>query len=243
MREGRDGRKQLVAGAPGEEGEQGAVYVAGAEGLALLARGAIGGGRFGAALAALPDLNGDGLGEVLIGAPLGGGGNLLGVQHDAPGPGEVVLLVSDAQIVWRASGQASGEGFGSSLAVAALAGGGSLVVVGSPTADPDGKTDAGGAYLLDESGRTMAFIPGTEAGQQVVTSVLVSSDQDGDGIPALVLVPANETESSVVLEGLIWWVRSRPRPAEMRCPPEKAAVAEVAASSPRQPMGPIRPPT
>jgi hypothetical protein len=66
-----DGYRDLLVGAPDTESERGEVYLfsAGRGHLLGMLRGEVQGGRFGDALATLPDVTGDGREEILVGAP------------------------------------------------------------------------------------------------------------------------------------------------------------------------------
>jgi len=66
-----------------------------------------------------------------------------------------------------------------------------LIVEDGPRDDPDGRPDAGGAYLLDAAGNEVAFLPGEQAGARLGARVSTGPDLDGDGLPALALLDAN----------------------------------------------------
>ncbi len=165
-----DGRVQVVSGASGE---------------LLLDLPGSGLEGLGAALAASPDRDGDGVTDFFVGAP---GRKVGGVANAG-----VVLLLSGAdgallQTITGA-GQASGA-FGSSLSAARDLDGDGLpeVLVGSQEESP-GKSFAGRALLLDGATfATLATFDGADNGV-LVTGGLVG-DADGDLVPDVLTAEA-----------------------------------------------------
>ncbi len=171
-----DGREDFAYGAPGGLGA--VRVVSGWHGDALLAvPGADAGADFGDALAAVGDIDGDGVTDLLAGAP----------RSDAGGAesGDVRLLSgASGALLWAVAGF-SGEQFGASVA-----GVGDVdldgipdVVVGAPRADVPGK-DAGAARLLDgATGAQLLAWTGDANGDTFGRSVAGPGDVDGDGTP------------------------------------------------------------
>ena len=146
------------------------------------------GERLGSALAPAPG------GAVLVGLPgfQGGASSKARVRPraaDGEAAGAVILVDAQGEEQWRKTGE-PGEALGSALASLGGQGGG-LFLVGAPGADPDGRADAGGAYLLDGTGNTVVFIPGEQPGARLGARVGAGPDLDGDGLPALALVDAS----------------------------------------------------
>ncbi len=185
-----DGVKDLAVGAP-DDGP-GAVYGAGtADGsLDVLARGGAAGERFGASVASAGDVNGDGMEDLLVGAP--GAAGIQGARRRAAqstGPaGRAVLLDgASGRAIWQLQGQ-PGEELGASVARIDLPDGGGLLLVGAPGSDPGGLADAGGAYVIEpSSGGAVAFVAGDEAGTRLGAEVHPGPDLNGDGLGSVVL--------------------------------------------------------
>ncbi len=199
-----DGRPDLVAGAPGDAtagANAGAIYVfsgtsAGLGAAAkILAPDAAAGDTFGLALGAAGDVNGDGIPDVVIGAPRDDDrGNNAGAIYVAYG-GSGGLSAARMDKITAADG-AAGDLLG-----AAVAGAGDInddgfddIVVGAPGSDA-GAPGAGAAYVFLGSStgisttgtRLLAPSPATDAA--FGTSVATAGRADGDAF-ADVLVGA-----------------------------------------------------
>jgi hypothetical protein len=172
-----DGREDFAYGAPGGLGS--VHVVSGWHGDELLAvSGTEADADFGDALAAVGDVDGDGITDLFVGAPLA----------DAFGAdaGEVRLLSgANGAALWSVAGSAAGEQFGASVA-----GVGDVdldgipdVAAGAPRADLPGK-DAGAARLLDgATGLPLLAWIGDATGDAFGRSVAGPGDVDGDGTP------------------------------------------------------------
>jgi hypothetical protein len=212
-----NGIDDLAVGAPGESRERGAVWIlfraadgsvasqrvlrAGRDGLAPLSAPA----RFGASLAFLGDLDGDGTHELAIGVP--------GLADDASAEGElrIVSLASDgspAREVRIADGVGGlagpldpGDHFAAGLgALGDLDGDGvGDLAVGAPGDDPP-VTDAGAVWLLrlnsDATVASESKIGGPSFQARLGRSVCVVGDVDSDGVPDLA---AGANDSTYVL--------------------------------------------
>ena len=196
-----DGRPELVVGAPGHRNggdyHAGAVYVfdgATLPGSAKQARAAdaalfvltgdAGQGRFGATVA-LADLNGDGLRDIIVGAPSAGegkrteGGRIY-VFVSRPGePPPVTSLGADVTLV----GEAGGDALGSSLLVKDVDGDGTDDLLASAfRAGAPGKPAAGAVYVI--LGPALAVASG-EVGVAGIASAVVEGDRAGDSLIGL----------------------------------------------------------
>jgi hypothetical protein len=156
-----DGRGEAIIGAPGLAGRAGAAYVihlalgapvdlaaAAAPALALLGTDRE---RAGTAVAALRDVDGDGLRDVAIGAPrahVEGRGRAGAVYVVTPGATEGAMALADTGP--PIAGESRGDRAGGDLAAAGDATDGDEpdLVVGARTADPLGRRSAGAAYVV-----------------------------------------------------------------------------------------------
>jgi hypothetical protein len=137
------------------------------------------------------DLDGDGVHEILAGAPGadGGAGAVLAFAYAA---GDTAA--TDALATW--SGVAAGDAAGSALAVADLDGDGTDdLVIGAPKADT-GALDSGAAYVVQGTrGGSLAAlgtvaharIDGVRRSDWLASSLAAAGDQDADGIGDLLV--------------------------------------------------------
>lgn len=146
--------------------------------------------QIGTVLAAAGDMDGDGLGDILLGAPLlaNGGDDKAGAWYVVLGPGGPAMSTSAA---WGGGeGEAGGDRLGSGVSSGDLNGDGVLdVAAGAPYANQDG-ADAGHVYVhfgpvqgSKVPSRADVDITGV-AGDLAGSAVLVR-DFDGDGIADL----------------------------------------------------------
>jgi hypothetical protein len=147
----------------------------------LTATGVDVGGQFGAAVAALADLNGDGVPEVAVGAPLAAGSKGRVTIHDG----------SNLVVVRTLVGVNTGDHLGSALAVVGDLDGDGVVdlLAGAPDMDTAGH-DAGAVRLY--SGFSGALLdtllsasPG--GGDHFGTALASPGDVDGDGVDDLLI--------------------------------------------------------
>jgi FG-GAP-like repeat/FG-GAP repeat len=171
-----DGVPDLAIGAPRTSSSAGVqpggiVVRSGATGGSYLVYGPIPGAYFGAAVCGPGDLNGDGIGDLVVGAPAGYGF----VQAYAGGTG---------MILWTANGTVLYAGFGTVLAPAGDFNGDGVndVVVGAPitVAGPGGTS--GSAFVLSgATGAQLFSISGTVPGERLGNPVSKAGDLNGDG--------------------------------------------------------------
>ena len=149
---------------------------------------------FGGGIAGVGDLNGDGIGDLVVGAPAA-------FASDA-GRAYIYLLAADGSLLGddTTGSGATGDRYGSSVAVLGDVDGDGVndVAIGAPL-DDDGAADAGAVrvVLLDSRGfeRSTALIaPGSgglaatlDAGDRFGAGVAGPGDLDGDGVPDLVV--------------------------------------------------------
>lgn len=193
-----DGTPDIAIGAPGEAGTGQVYIVDGATGtIVRVIAGSVAGGGFGAALARMPDLTGDGRGELAVGAP---GANRVYVVGAATGTlirsvigpdgGRFGTAVASAP---DASGDATGDG------VADLA-------VGAPEAGASGR-----AYLVDGATgalvRTLSGVPQPDAA--FGTAVLVLPDADADGRADMAVGAPGEDRATAAAAGRVYVLSGR----------------------------------
>jgi len=139
-------------------------------------------GGFGTALASLADLDGDGVDEIVVGAPTG---DAREPEADGAGRGTVWLLSgAGGDVLGAWLGPGAGDRFGAALAVADFDGDGrEEVAVGAPGA----RADAGAVYVLRPLEASMAFDAAGSAAGDRFGAALAAGDVDGDGTSDLVV--------------------------------------------------------
>lgn len=142
------------------------------------------GDHFGSALAVAGDLDGDDVPEIMIAAP------------DASPEGRTqagsVFVYSSAagKLVFRLDGPERFGGFG-----AAIAGRGDVdgdqvpdLIVGAPTASPDGRVGAGSAFVFSGATGELIFrIDGVARGENLGASLAAAGDLNGSGRSAVIV--------------------------------------------------------
>jgi hypothetical protein len=178
-----DGQRDLAVGVPGESRdgtpEVGAVHLYSSANGQRLAKlfGEREGGRFGAALAAAGDLDGDGWVDLLVGTP----GRAAG-KEDAPG--EVwVLSPADGRKILHLPGPEGSRDFG-----AVVAAGGDFdgdgrpdLLIGAPGATVDGRQGAGLVRAFSGTGGRLLLTLSGSAGDAMGASLAFAGDLNGDG--------------------------------------------------------------
>lgn len=182
-----DGIGDLVVGAPADDAtgtDAGSVYaLSGLDGSLLwAAHGTSGGDNFGQSLATVPDTDGDGLPEILVGAWTADGRQ--------PNSGEARLLDgATGALLLTVRGETSYDFFGRSVAGLEDVNGDGIgdLLVGAPGESTAG-AGAGAAYLVSGAdGAILAVHRGAAAGDGMGTCVAAGGDLDGDGRADLLL--------------------------------------------------------
>jgi hypothetical protein len=170
-----DGHADLAAGAFPSAASTGQVIVFdGADGSFLYSvAGEAEGDAFGRALGGAGDVDGDGLPDLVVGAP--------GADPAGNGSGRVrVLRGLDGAVLWSADGGASFDGLGASVAGAGDVNGDGRddVIAGAPGAD--GNTGYARVYS-GVGGAVLWTFPGDAPGDRAGAAVAGVGDLDGDG--------------------------------------------------------------
>lgn len=171
-----DSIQDLVIGAPGHlnaigEAVGAVIAISGFnQAVLLLVEGNVPGARLGAAVAAAGDIDGDGVGDIVAGAPEIGNGSAFVFSGAGPSPYTPVILRTF-------TGEANGDRFGSSVAgIADLDSDGlAEVVIGAPAADANGMESGSAVILRAQNG---ALHPGTGDGALLRTGVNGAADTD-----------------------------------------------------------------
>jgi len=177
-----DGRADLIVGAPQTAVAGGRGYAqlrSGADG-SLLATlfGAAAGDRFGAAVAAAGDLDGDGKDDVLVGAPANDGGGL-GAGAVTAYSGATGAALYSAQ---GTAGQNLGCALGCDLPELLATDNEPDVLIGLTM---DGGDRSGAVQVRSRAGFGLRFTLSGEPGQRLGATVAPAGDVDGDGVPDL----------------------------------------------------------
>ena len=212
-----DGQSELVVGAPGQDAggaDAGAAYIytgptSGLVSLAdadIKASGAAAGDAAGWAVSGAGDVDGDGLEDLLIGAPLEStGGALAGAVYVLYGAATLGGPVDLGAAAARISGQAAGDLAGYELSAAGDVDldGAADILIGGPD-HATGGASAGAAWLVTgpisgsvSLASAQARALGGAAGDEAGAAVLGVGDLDGDGAGDLLIgSPGDDTAAS-----------------------------------------------
>ncbi len=140
------------------------------------------GDQFGAAVAAAGDVNGDGVADLIVGAPFD--------DNNGIGSGSARLFSgSDGSVLFSFDGASAGDRFGLSVAGIGDVNGDGFddVAVGAPFADNNG-VDSGSVVLFSGSDGSVIFtFDGDSAGDQFGISVTGVGDANADGTADLIV--------------------------------------------------------
>lgn len=133
--------------------------------------------RYGSAVAGINDVDGDGVGDLLVGAY-------------SSGVGGEAYLISGASgvLIHTLSGGVTANHFGRSIAATHDVDGDGLqdILVGAPLSDPAGLVSAGSVFLFSSAtGAELLSIAGAAGSEEFGTTVASIGDLDGDTLPEI----------------------------------------------------------
>jgi hypothetical protein len=178
-----DGTPEIAIGAPGTTASSFLGYVrivSGASGVQLdLYSGTWAKDNFGSALAPAGDLDGDGIVDLLVGAPQKGSG-ATGYARTISASGAVISFLP---------GDSAQDQFGASVACAGDVDGDGLceLLVGAPGDDDQGIKSGSARLHSGASGAALFTIHGQAASWALGSALAGNLDLNGDGVPELVL--------------------------------------------------------
>jgi len=180
-----DGLADVVVGSPSAAFNgpvSGRVRViSGADGTDIYVRDGASGDRLGFSVGGAGDVDGDGLPDVVLGAPL--------ADANGQDSGQVLVVSgADGSVLFTFDGAAPGDHFGVSVAAAGDADGdgNADVAVGAADADIGGRPDSGRAQVFSGAdGSVLRTIRGNSSLEQLGRSVAGNGDIDGDGFDDL----------------------------------------------------------
>jgi hypothetical protein len=180
-----DGFNDMAVGAPGWSANKGSISIhSGLDGSPIAGKSpGQASARFGATMINIGDVTGDGLDELLIGAP---GSNLGGI-----GAGSVfVYSYVTNTFAYAIHGSQAGEALGTSVGFMGDSDGDGFpeLLVGSPNATVGGSPNTGLVQVFSgASGQPLLALEGMQAGEMFGSSVSSTSDVDGDGVDEIIV--------------------------------------------------------
>ena len=134
------------------------------------------GDQLGWSVSSVGDVNGDGVGDIVVGGPLDD-------TNGADAGMARVLSGADGSTLWTSYGDSAGDNFGWSVGAAGdVNGDGSQdVVVGAPLDDNNGDASGSARVLSGATGAILYTFDGDSAGDNFGWSVYGAGDTDGDG--------------------------------------------------------------
>jgi hypothetical protein len=165
------------------------------------AAGGAAGDSLGWAVAGLTDVDGDGLGDVVVGAP----DDDVGLLNNA---GSVQVRSGvDGQVLWTALGDGAGDSLGRAVAgTPDLDGDGVAdVIVGAPMDDAPLKTDAGSARVYSGASGTLLWTAiGNSGADRFGSAVAGVADLDGDGAGDVIVGAFLDSPAGVLNAGSVF---------------------------------------
>lgn len=186
-----DGISDLAVGAPGADGERGSVYLYSGGDASVIRRvdGQTVNSRFGFDIAAMGDLDGDGFGEIVVGAP----GR---AEPELAIPGQAFVIAgADGEVATTFTGAHDGDLFGFAVANAGDVDGDSVpdIAVGAPfhnveLADATVISRAGAVRIFSGAdGALIHMINGAEIDDNAGASIAAAGDVNQDNAPDLLI--------------------------------------------------------
>jgi hypothetical protein len=180
-----DGIREVAVGHPGYSFGAGKVEVFSGQSSELIStvNPTLNGIRFGRALAAVGDLNGDGFDELLIGAPFD---DSAGTDAGAA----FLFSTKTGALLSKLTGTLAGDEFGSQVAAAPDLNGDGIgeLFVSAPKADGQFGVDAGRGFVFSGADNSLLLtLEGPQVGAMAGQSIDVFGDMTGDGIVDFVM--------------------------------------------------------
>ncbi|MFQ5692598.1 MAG: integrin alpha [Nitrospinota bacterium] len=160
------------------------VYSGATGGLILQLDGLAAFDDFGFSVAGAGDVDGDGLADLLVGAPAAD------PEGRTDAGSAFVFSGATGSLLYQVDGSAAGDALGSSVSAISDLDGDDFndLLIGAPLADPNGLSKAGTAFVLSgNSGLPLWHLDGTAASDRFGASLSRAGDVDGDGQEDLLL--------------------------------------------------------
>ena len=196
-----DGHADVIVGAPWAGANRyGAAFVySGADGSILHSFYGNAGYDFGRSVSSMEDLDGDGYGELILGAPR--------ESHFLDEEGAVYLISGGTGFILRTFYGATSRGmFGCSVSSLTDFDGDGIsdLIIGASKSYLPGLPDAGAAFVYSGAGHPLLSVHGTQAYSNFGTSVSHAGDVDGDGFSDVIIGADKEDSwagSAYILSG------------------------------------------
>ena len=159
------------------------------------------GNSLGTAISPAGDVDGDGLADVLVGAPGASPGGLTGAGS------AMIFSGASGALLFQVDGSAVGDALGTSVASAGDLNGDGLaeLILGAPMASPLGLAEAGTVLVIDGATQAVLFqFDGDNAGDHLGQSVAYLGDVNGDTTPDLLYGAPHHDPAGVNDAGSVW---------------------------------------